>query len=377
MPTSGKIRSNFSLYIHVPFCIKKCDYCHFYVVLHREAMVKSYLQALEKELLLAAPIATGCSLETIYFGGGTPSLLPPDAVQSIIERIFTLFSPSPGIEITLEANPEQTTLAQMQSFYAAGINRISFGVQSFDDAMLQKLSRAHSAKQAEDAVLAAYSAGINNISIDLMYDLPSQTVADWQNSITKAASLPISHISLYNLTIEPFTAFHKKKIELEKAMPGELLSASLYSHAIEELCAKGFHHYEISAFARPHASNHNSGYWLGRPFLGLGPSAYSFWKGKRWRNIAQINRYMELVDKETLPIDYEEELPYENQQKERLVIALRMLDGIDEGAFVRSLETEKSIENLIALGYLERTSSRLKLTRRGIFCYDAIAVELI
>lgn len=377
---------NIGIYIHVPFCTKKCDYCHFYVIHHKEELVPLYLEALASEWELHKERLAGKQIDSIYFGGGTPSLLPPAAIASAIAAAYTLAAPAPGgVEITLEANPERITPQSMAAFAAAGVNRVSIGVQAFDDAMLRRLGRLHSGEEACDAVLSTAAAGIANISIDLMYDLPEQTMAQWESALDRAILLPITHLSLYNLTIEPNTAFFRKKELLHRLMPHELLSASLYSSAIERLCAAGFKHYEISAFAKPGcASRHNSGYWSGRQFLGLGPSAFSYWQGNRWRNVASLQKYQAQLAAGLSPIDFDEALSPEARNRELLAIALRLLDGVDLEAFTAlhgelDEATIESIQQLISLGFLEKcpATDKLTLTRRGIFCYDAVAVELI
>lgn len=374
-----------SIYIHVPFCTRKCPYCHFYVLPYKEDLLAKYLHSLASEWLLVKDSLEGCKLQTIYFGGGTPSLLPAEAIEKIILSIFSSLNPASNpIEITLEANPEQITFKKMEAFFKAGINRVSIGVQTFDNTMLRLLGRTHSAEQAVEAVNSTAAAGIKNISIDLMYDLPNHTLTSWEKTVETGVSLPITHLSLYNLTIEPHTSFYKRKAEIEKCMPKEELSALLYSKAIEILQANLFSHYEISAFAKPAAcfSDHNIGYWTARPFIGLGPSAYSYWNKSRTRNVADLNRYSSLLQKQTSPIDFEEKLSEDRQRKELLAIALRQLKGIDLAAFQAAngeleLETVQSIEQLVKLGFLEKKEKVLALTRRGLFCYDAVAVELI
>lgn len=379
-------KENIGIYIHVPFCTRKCDYCHFYVIRHNEELVPQYLEGLASEWPLHKERFAGKQIDSIYFGGGTPSLLPPDAIAGAIAAAYALAAPAPGgVEITLEANPERITPLSMAAFAAAGINRVSIGVQAFDNTILRRLGRQHSGEEAYDAVLSTVAAGITNISIDLMYDLPEQTMAQWENALDRAILLPITHLSLYNLTIEPDTAFFRKKELLQRLMPNELLSASLYSLAIERLCVAGFKHYEISAFAKSGcASRHNSGYWSGKPFLGLGPSAFSYWQGSRWRNVSSLQKYNTKLAAGLSPIDFNEALPPEARNRELLAIALRLLDGVDLQAFAAqhgALDetTIESIQQLIALGFLEKSPStdRLALTRRGIFCYDAVAVELI
>jgi len=381
-PSSLPSPHQVSLYIHVPFCSRKCDYCHFYVARHNKQLETLYLEALQCEWSLhrtrLSDISPAMSLESIYFGGGTPSLLPPEAIATAIQSAYTIASPTSAIEITLEANPEQITPSLVKEFAATGINRISLGVQSLDDAMLRLLGRNHSAQDACNAVYAVRAGGIDNISIDLMYDLPNQTLIQWESTLKQAIALPITHLSLYNLTIEPNSAFFLKRDALLKQMPQELLSASLYALALDYLPMAGLNQYEISAFAKQgYHSHHNIGYWLGRPFIGLGPSAFSYWRGKRWRNVPHLHRYHTQLMQGILPIDFEEELSQGDKRRELLTIALRLSSGIDLAHFPIDGETSEAIDHLIALGFLKQEDSRLALTRRGLFCYDAVAAELI
>lgn len=372
----------FSLYIHIPFCKRKCDYCHFYVIPDREQHKQLLLQALELEWQSLLPkLPNGARLASIYFGGGTPSLFGPARVAKVLEWIGSFYSLD--VEVTLEANPEEIDRSLIADYKSAGVNRISMGVQSLDDHELQQLTRRHDAKKALTAIDEILLAGITNLSIDLMYDLPSQTLSSWKNTLSKACSLPITHLSLYNLTIEPHTVFYKYKNQLTKSMPDQTTSFDMYTLAIEELEKKGLLQYEISAFAREGLySRHNTGYWTGRPFLGLGPSAYSFWKNVRYKNVANINKYAQALQEGLSPIDTIDELPEEERKRELLVIALRLLDGVDIAHFERLhgallQQTKTTLLELTENELFTTEESRIKLTQKGIYLYDSIAVALI
>lgn len=356
---SGK--SN-SLYIHVPFCTQKCDYCHFFVIPHQKRFVEIYLQALKKEIAFR-PIPN--ELLTIYFGGGTPSLLPPETIYEILQLL------PQAQEITIEVNPENTSF--LKDFRQAGINRVSMGVQSFDDHLLTELSRRHAAQVAIDAVIKAKEAGFDNISIDLMYDIPKQTEKSWQVTLERAVKLPITHLSLYNLTIEPHTPFFKKKDKLSPFLPTEEESFRMLQKAVNFLNSNGLVRYEISAFAKEgFASLHNMGYWTGRPFLGLGPSAFSYWEGKRFKNVASLTKWAKALDEGVDPQDFIEELSPLAQEREGLAIGLRVLRGVD---FPQ--KPPPHIEKLINDGFLVLQNKVLKLTERGQLFYDYVAEEII
>ncbi len=310
---------------------------------------------------------------SIYFGGGTPALLAPHYFAEILSWIKNLVD---DVEITIEANPEELTPALLTQFRELGINRLSLGVQSLDDSALHDLGRIHSAQRAKTAILDAAAAGFDNLSIDLMYDLPWQTRASWQRSLDALKDLPISHLSLYNLTIEPHTSFFKNREKLKKAMPQQEESLYLLKMGLEALEAIGLERYEISAFAKKGLySRHNVGYWTGRPFLGLGPSAFSYWDGKRFRNCANLQRYRRALTDGNSAIDFEEELTYPDNIHELLAVRLRLL----EGAPGENLpdETLDKLRRLETEGFLLEQNDRWKLTDRGTLFYDTVAEALI
>jgi len=362
---------DFSLYIHLPFCSKKCDYCHFYVLPDKEVYKDQLLEGLQKEWSLVMPFTQSGRPVSIYFGGGTPSLFGPDRLRELL-NLWECDG-----EITLEANPETLTRELVQAYADSGINRLSLGVQSLDDALLKTLSRTHNAKKAIDAVCLAAEI-IPNISIDLMYDIPTQTKEQWKSTLKKALTLPIQHISLYNLTIEPQTVFYKYREQLQKKVPNENDSRQMYQEAVTTFTDAGFHHYEISAFCQNgKESVHNSGYWTGRPFLGLGPSAFSYWDGARMRNIAHLNKYSRLLEEGKRPIDFQEKLEPDAQARELFVIALRLLRGVSLSEFPLSQKSLSTLDELIRQGLLTRSKDRLHMTPLGILHYDTIASELI
>lgn len=277
-------------------------------------------------------------------------------------------------EITLEANPEEITLPLLTHFRLLGINRLSLGVQSLDDRSLQTLERIHTAEKARQAILNANKAGFSNISIDLMYDLPGQTEESWRYTLDQLADLPIQHLSLYNLTIEPHTPFYKRKVQT----PPDELSLRLLMTALEKLESIGLKRYEISAFARPgFASRHNLGYWTARPFLGFGPSAFSYMNQERFRNIANLHRYAKMLQNNQSPVDFREKLLYPQNINELIAIHLRLTEGIDLETFQIPTTTWSSIEKLKELGFLRQTGASLKLTEQGMLFYDTVASEIV
>jgi oxygen-independent coproporphyrinogen-3 oxidase len=366
-----------SLYFHIPFCTKKCPYCHFYVIPNKPDLRQTYLGALEREWNLRLPLLEGKKIVSVYFGGGTPTLLPKEDLRTILSWLKPLHL-SPDCEITIEGNPEELNLPLLEALRALGINRLSLGVQSLDDSSLEVLGRTHSAKRAKEAILDAHLAGFENISIDLMYDLPWQTETTWQKTLEATRNLPISHLSLYNLTIEPHTAFFKKKELLQKVIPKDEESLRLLQMAIQDIEKAGLKRYEISAFAKEGCqSRHNTGYWIGRPFLGFGPSAFSYWEGKRFRNIAHLQRYSQMLLEGQIPVDFEEELSYPDNVHELLAIGLRLFEGVNKNRWKLPKETLDLLNRLEQEGFLEQQDDTIRLTARGTLFYDTVAEELI
>lgn len=370
MPTTGK--NQISLYFHIPFCTKKCPYCHFYVIPNKKSFHPLLAEGLEREWELRKEALFEKTVVSIYFGGGTPSLFGPQEVSRILERINHLSS---DCEITIETNPEEATFSLLKEYRALGINRLSLGVQSLDDRSLQTLDRIHDAKKAVDAIFSAEKAGFKNISIDLMYDLPGQTESSFRYTLDQIPSLPITHLSLYNLTIEPHTSFYRKKESLVKQIPSGNVSLQLLQMAIQNLEKAGLPRYEISAFGHP--SIHNSGYWTARPFLGFGPSAFSFWQNSRFRNIPNLQRYVRMVKNGKLPVDFEETLPYPANIKERLAVQLRLKEGVDTSSWNLPKDTFETLEGLKKEGFLENNHCLWRLTDKGMLFYDTVATEII
>jgi oxygen-independent coproporphyrinogen-3 oxidase len=376
-------KEDISLYFHVPFCKRKCSYCHFYVVPENESSKDHLLQGFLLEWDLVLPLLQHKNIVSIYFGGGTPSLFGPERIGQLLRRIEQTRTLSPQAEITLEVNPENATIDWMKAYADSGINRMSLGVQTLNGELLHLLGRLHQPETAIQAVHAIHQAGIGNLSIDLMYDLPKQNLTQWIATLDAINDLPITHLSLYNLTIEPHTLFFKNQAQLRPLLPDEDTSLAMYETAIEKLEAMGCKQYEISAFAIPgYESLHNSGYWIGRPFLGFGPSAFSYWENQRFRNIAHLNKYATLLKDGILPRDFEEELTPDARRRELLTIQLRLKTGVDLDHFQQihgplEQDTESVIEKLLSENFLSKKNNVLILTKRGMLFYDTIASDLI
>jgi oxygen-independent coproporphyrinogen-3 oxidase len=373
------------IYLHIPYCRSKCRYCAFTstplgAVAELDAYISSLLVDLEHAACLYHP---GNALDSIYFGGGTPSLLSPGQVSLICEAIGRYVTVADDAEITLEANPGTITHEQLCQFRAAGVTRLSLGIQSFDDRMLAILGRIHTAAEAEEAFLAARAAGFDNIGIDLIHALPGQTIAHWQQELEQALLLAPDHLSVYALSIEDGTPFASSYGDAPSLLPDDDLAAEMFERAGSLLTAQGYEQYEIANYARPgFRSRHNSGYWLRDGYLGLGAGAHSFIKdgwGVRYGAPADTAMYAATVLQEGNRLRREmTRLTREDAMAETMFLGLRMTDGIDLHSFAREFGVPAeeiygaACEELLASGLLEWDMDRVRLTKRGMLLSNRV-----
>ena len=366
------------IYIHIPFCKKACHYCNF----HFSTSLKSkdrMLDAISKEIEFHKDYLEGELIETIYFGGGTPSLLENEEIISIIERIQQFHQVSPNAEVTLEANPDDLTEAKVKAFSETPINRLSIGIQSFFDEDLSFMNRAHDAKEAINSILIAQSFGFKDISIDLIYGANTTTDDMWQKNLDTAFSLDIPHISSYCLTVEPDTALgHFVKSGKVKPMD-EQKAARQFNMLMAAAQKHGFEHYEISNFSKPNRySKHNTAYWQGKKYLGIGPSAHSFNGESRQWNIANNARYMEFILQEGQPFFEIEILSSQDRYNEYVMTSLRTKWGCNIhqiDALYQDYFLEKS-KAFILRNHMIRNGDFFQLTAEGKFLADGIASEM-
>ncbi len=360
-----------SIYVHIPFCAKKCPYCHFFVQPLQDQRL--YLEGIKQEWESKKTILN--QVTSIYLGGGTPSLLSLSEVSEILD-LFKEFSPK---EVTIEANPDDVTPEKMKGYLSLGINRLSIGVQSLDDSSLKTIDRMHSAKKAIDAIEIAHAAGFDNISIDLMYDLPHQTFSSWKATVDRAMLLPISHLSIYNLIFEEGSLYYKKQKELSPHTPNDEESLKMLEYAVQTCEKNGLHRYEISAFCRNEKQSlHNTGYWIGRPFIGLGPSAFSYINGSRFKNISHLKKWHSAIIAHTDPCDFTETLPYPQNIHELLAIRLRLMEGASLLDFpTLPPATLTTLTSLTNQNLLTSTQNLYRLTEKGKLFYDLVASELV
>lgn len=370
------------VYVHIPFCERKCAYCDFYSITDLN-QIPDFMDALKKEMQLAA--ITGMSADTLYIGGGTPSLLTPGQVGKIVDWAALDFNLSASAEMTLEINPATASTRDLQDYAAFGFNRISIGVQSFNDRNLAFLGRKHDARQALAAVHSAKEAGFNNIGLDLIYGLPEQTPRSWKNDLMQAMKLGPKHIACYMLTYEPHTALYDDRRSGRVVPLAELTAAELFRMTHDFLGAGGYEHYEISNFSRGSRwrSVHNQKYWNFVPYIGLGPSAHSFCMPRRWWNHRYLSSYMQDVRQGILPKSEQEELDQEQQMIEALYLGLRQADGLDIDAFMQNFHIDfklyfhTALDRFQAENWLQPDDQRCRLTVEGMLFLDRIVDELV
>jgi oxygen-independent coproporphyrinogen-3 oxidase len=364
------------LYIHVPFCSAICNYCTFNRGLFDHALKTEYVGAALKEIRRAGD---GAPADTIFFGGGTPSLLAPEEIGALVQACRSGYALAPDSEITLEANPESVTPETLAGFRAVGINRVSFGVQSFSDAELQRLSRLHSASRAREAFGMARDAGFDNISIDLMMWLPQQSIEEWLRSVDALIGLKPEHASLYLLEIYPNSPLRESMTKSRWAVAADDDAADMYLQAMERLDAAGYEQYEISNVARPGLkSRHNLKYWTDGEWIGFGPGAHSTRGGVRWRNVSATPEYIGAVQGGGQLIAERRVLSAQDGIEEALFTRLRLSEGIDldlvdlrYGIDVwRQYGVE--LQRFVEAGLLIYDDRRLKLTRAGMLLANEI-----
>lgn len=370
------------IYIHVPFCSQRCAYCDFYS--QTNASYKhAYIRALVRELELRADYLKGESVETIYFGGGTPSQLQADDFKPVFYAIDTYYDTSRCHEVTLEANPDDLTMSYLRTIDALPFNRISIGVQSFDDDDLRMLNRRHDRKGAIEAVSRCRDAGFSNLSLDLIYGLPNQTAGKWQENLEEVFRLEIPHLSAYHLSYEEGTPLYRSMKAGTVVPVDEEKSVLLYRKLIEEASAAGYLHYEISNFCRPESfSRHNSSYWTGERYLGAGPAAHSYDGSSRQWNVSSLPRYINALDHD-LPYFEKENLDEQTRYNEYILTRLRTMWGIRLSMLrkcfgaERARYFERQASPYLRSGILRQSGDSVCIAEEALFTSDGILCDLM
>ena len=366
------------IYIHIPFCKSRCVYCDFYSTTSL-TLGQRYVDVVCKEMEKRAKTYDGKVVETVYLGGGTPSQLSETLLRQLFECLYQTYDISTEAEVTMECNPDDVTEAFARMISLLPVNRVSMGAQTFSQERLLFMRRRHTAEQVKEAVERLRKAGIQNISIDLMYGFPNETMAEWECDIQEAVSLDVEHLSAYALQYEVGTPLYKMLKRGEVTEIDEELERQMYFQLIDTLSEAGFEHYEISNWGKPgYHSRHNSNYWNQTPYIGLGAAAHSFdGKNRQW-NVADIRQYMEGMEKGEPCVEYEELTP-DNHYNEIVMTALRTSKGLslDNLSPVYADYCLRQAKRFIDDGLLAMDNKNLRLTRKGLFVSDMIMAELM
>ena len=371
------------IYIHIPFCASRCIYCGFYSTTMLEWRQR-YVDAVCQELTLRGKKSEvrGKRIDTIYLGGGTPSQLTGEQLRQLFEAVYIYNKVAENAEVTIECNPDDVTVEFAATLSQLPINRVSMGAQTFDTERLRFLHRRHTAEQVPLAVKRLRDAGIQNISVDLMYGFPHETLKDWEYDIETALALDVEHLSAYCLSIEEGTPLYQlriKNLELREAFPSEELERQMYELLIDRLTAAGYEHYEISNFAKPgFRSRHNSSYWQDVPYIGLGAAAHSYDGQSRSWNVSDIRHYMDAIERDEIPCE-RETLDDNTYYNDRITVALRTREGLDLNTLSSQYRTycKREAQRFIDDGLLAIDNNHLHLTRKGLFVSDYIMSALI
>ena len=367
------------LYIHIPFCLSKCPYCDFYSSTSLSTL-PDFLDALCKEMEMYSTRFN--PFDTVYIGGGTPSLLSPQQLKNILINVRENFNLLPNTEITIETNPADLNRSFLESMRQSGINRINIGVQSFDEKVLDFLGRRHSVKQATSSVGDSRKAGFHNIGLDLIYCVPGQDIESWLDTLKQAAAFSPEHLSCYQLTLEKKTPLAIRVQAGEFPIPGEALQHEFFIKTSQFLEGTGYLHYEVSNFARgkEHTSRHNQKYWDHSPYLGLGPSAHSFQCNQRWWNHRSLDQYLAAINAENPPVEETETLTVEQLRLEAFYLGLRTRKGISLQDFKNQYhydllaEKEKILSILEEEGFVSIQDGTLTPTQTGLAIADSLSL---
>lgn len=388
------MKKEFGLYIHIPFCRQKCFYCDFPSFAGREKKIDRYLQALEQEFALlrqrlyqkdnARDTERKFAPRTIYIGGGTPTALNAYQLAKLLEIVQKYVAVAKAEEFTVEMNPGTVDREKLLLLQQAGVNRLSVGVQSFDDHCLQKIGRIHTAQEAVDTIELAHNLGFGNISLDLIYGLPQQNMEILTQSVARALTLPVQHISIYGLQLEEGTVFHRMEALGKLQLPADELVEAMHDYIVEKLPEAGYQRYEISNYALPgYESKHNLSYWQDVDYLGLGSGAHSYWQGTRYENPRSIDDYISALEAGRLPAIVEEQVDRQAHMEEYCFLGLRTAAGIDKNLFQQKFGVDlftvygRTIEKLVAQDLLLHTAKGIALTPLGMKYGNQVFAEFL
>ena len=374
-----------SIYIHIPFCVRKCAYCDFTSFPGRGAQMEAYLSAVCHEMRAQAAFFRRRRVRTVFLGGGTPTLMTGEQAQRLLDALRACFDLAPDAEITMEGNPGTVTAQSLAAYRAAGVNRLSLGVQSLDDGLLAAIGRIHTAAQAREAVSMARAAGFENLNLDLMLGLPGQSVAQWERTLEEAIALAPEHLSCYSLIVEEGTPLSAQLERGECApLPDEDALCRMDEITAQWTAQAGFARYEVSNYAKPgRECRHNIVYWACEPYLGLGCAAHSDMDGRRFYNPSDWAGYLRMAQSGTTARDAEGESTRQERMFERMMMGLRMVRGVDCARFVRDFGAQpeevwkEALARDVRVGLMERRGDYLRLTQRGMQVMNSVLVELL
>ncbi len=393
--------SHAGVYLHIPFCRSRCSYCDFATGMYESELADRYVSSLIREIAKWSEVNSPSAVDTIYFGGGTPSLLTPSQIERILRTVHDHFEVIDEAEVTIELNPASIASAppqrkataedspelssqKLRDFRSLGINRASFGAQTFDDRELKQLGRSHSAADIPATFHQLREAGFANISFDLIAGLPNQTLSGWQRNLDEALKLQPDHLSLYLLDVHEGTPLADQIRIGMRPQPDDDLAGEMYQLMVDQVCAAGYDHYEISNFSLPGcASRHNTKYWAGAPYYGFGCSAHSYDGGRRrWANERDIAKYIQLIEQEESPVSERTELNEEEARSESIFLGLRLMSGLDLedyrtqfGSDLRD-EYDSDLNRLVDAGLIEIDEGLLRLTKRGALLSNEVFAAL-
>ena len=370
------------LYLHIPFCRSKCDYCDFYSLAGREDRMDEYQKALVRHVVESSAVARNCPVDSIYIGGGTPTWYGEKRLLELLRTVKRHFCMAKDVEVTVEANPDSVDGKMLRHLRRAGVNRISMGMQSGSDEELRSVHRPHTYQQVEDAVAAVRAAKIRNLNLDLIYGLPGQTEESWHETVEKALSLGPEHLSCYGLTIEEGTPLAQRVARGEQ-LPDEDQQATLYLWTVERLAQAGYEQYEISNFAkRGYQSRHNMKYWMGRPYMGLGVAAHSDFGGRRYSFVSDLDAYIQGMLSGDEVVDESEKITRRERGSEYLMLRLRTVHGIDEWEYRREYmmnfdPIEAKLSEFEQKGWARRQGRRWQFTPECFLLSNQLIGQLL
>lgn len=372
-----------SLYFHIPYCKMKCFYCDFNSYANKYDTLDEYLTCIEKEIDLYAPLF-GSSIRTIFFGGGTPSIIESRSIRRILDKCNSVFDTRGCTEISIETNPESLTEQKLYDYRNMGINRLSIGLQAWQDRLLKKIGRIHTLDKFIYAFSKAREAGFENINVDLIFSLPEQSIANWTETLLNIVDLGPEHVSCYSLKVEEGTRFHDALIEGEIRIPDDETDREMYYNAMESLNKFGYNHYEISNFAKPgYECVHNMAYWTFKEYIGFGAGAHSFYDNKRTENESLIEKYITQINRGHFAYSEKHSLAKKDQMTDYIITGMRLIKGIDKKRFfeqfgisINELFTPNVME-YIKMGLLDDSEDNLKFTLKGFDLSNLVLTEFV